>query len=1039
MPDRFYGFCRLGTLHIGRPQIKAAQAAQFAIPTALCSSKTGTRNEKVKQSFAASSVQQDPVKDKDVRRKQIKCYYCSGSHHIRICPEFTSLSVQERNQWVATKKVCQWCFSATHSLKDCKRKKLCGKNGCTEKHDSLCHVDVIAPAPVVGATSLKTATTIMKTVAIDVFDREGKTHRCVAYLDEGSAISLVDEQLIQELELQKGERTSLKMKTLSGLSEQTSFKVDLHIVSVKDGRRYSLTDVYTMSSLSIDGQAVRMTKLEQQFPEIGSLEIPDFTERPKILIGVDHIDLIATRQLRRVGGANGPLLQRTKLGWTLTGKVIMTTCLQDSTPVNFAGVDHDPPFDQMDALVRSTWKTECFGTKYKDSVPRSREDRLAMSILRNEVFHDGERWVAPLLRRSREEELPRSRDMAERRAISFEKRLDRATAKHEAERKKGPSLSEMTFSRMEKMLKDGHFRKLSRQEASHETQNTWYLPLHAVTNPNKPGKVRLVLDAAAKSGGKCLNDLLLSGPDFFNSIPGILLRWREKKIALTSDVVAMFSQVVVAENDRQSQRFLWRGERRAGPFDVYESPRLMFGATSSPSTAEYCYQQTADLFSVDLPDVKRAIKEDTYVDDILSGTDDISTAVQLVHGLVDVLRRGGFELAPFSSNSPAVIKAISAAGYELSRQEVRLDSSEFSTPQRALGILWKTTSDDLAFQMKPPSETPTKRTVLSQAMTVFDPIGFLCGWLLRPKILMQRLWQRGLDWDDEIPSDLVHLWDSWVEECTSLADLTIPRYVFSHGAGVDPSTEVDLHTFCDASEDGFAAVSYYRWTDTSGNVQVSLAYARARLAPVKRLTIPRLELQAAVLGTRIAEFIKRETRRQIAKCSFWTDSKNVLAWIKSTDQRFQTFVANRLAEIHDVTDEEVLTPFHFLIGRATASYPPGSFNDDDLCLRRRWRYSQRLTDHFWKRWLKEYLPTLHRRVKWQQGGRPVRKNDIVIIVDDQHPRGVWPRGIVEEVYRGFDGAVRNVLIKTKNGHLRRPVRKVIVLDTFTTSCEGPEC
>ena len=67
---------------------------------------------------------------------------------------------------------------------------------------------------------------------------------------------------------------------------------------------------------------------------------------------------------------------------------------------------------------------------------------------------------------------------------------------------------------------------------------------------------------------------------------------------------------------------------------------------------------------------------------------------------------------------------------------------------------------------------------------------------------MQRLWQRGLDWDDEIPSDLVHLWDSWVEECTSLADLTIPRYVFSHGAGVDPSTEVDLHTFCDASEDG---------------------------------------------------------------------------------------------------------------------------------------------------------------------------------------------------------------------------------------------
>ena len=135
------------------------------------------------------------------------------------------------------------------------------------------------------------------------------------------------------------------------------------------------------------------------------------------------------------------------------------------------------------------------------------------------------------------------------------------------------------------MLENGHFCKLSAEEALYRPANTWYLPMMAVTNPNEPGEVRLVLGAVAKSQGQCLNDFLMKGPDYFNSIPEILIRWREKKIALTSDVEAMFSQVEVAIEDRPSLRFLWRETRREGEFDQYELPVVIFGGKSSPSVA----------------------------------------------------------------------------------------------------------------------------------------------------------------------------------------------------------------------------------------------------------------------------------------------------------------------------------------------------------------------------------------------------------------------------------------------------------------------
>lgn len=123
-------------------------------------------------------------------------------------------------------------------------------------------------------------------------------------------------------------------------------------------------------------------------------------------------------------------------------------------------------------------------------------------------------------------------------------------------------------------------------------------------------------------------------------------------------------------------------------------------------------------------------------------------------------------------------------------------------------------------------------------------------------------------------------------------------------------------------------------------------------------------------------------------------------------------------------DPESITPNHFLIGSSSANKAPGNFSEDKIDISKRWRYSQKLADLFWNRWVKEYLPTLTKRTKWFQEKIPLKIGEIVVIMDNQLPRNNWPLGKIEAVYPGKDGQVRVVDVKTKTGVYRRPVTKL---------------
>ena len=219
--------------------------------------------------------------------------------------------------------------------------------------------------------------------------------------------------------------------------------------------------------------------------------------------------------------------------------------------------------------------------------------------------------------------------------------------------------------------------------------------------------------------------------------------------------------------------------------------------------------------------------------------------------------------------------------------------------------------------MRTPDVPATKRGVVKMTATIFDPLGLISPYLLQAKLLIQKLWALKMDWDDEVTGAELSVWQNWLSELTEVEGIKVPRCLKTSVSG--EAKKIELHLFSDASENAFAAVGYVRMTDAEGCHTVSMVMSRTRVAPLKQLTIVRLELQAAVLATRLAKTIQEELTFRLDDVVFWYDSQVVLQFVANESRMFQTFVANRVSEIRDSTEP------------SQWRHVPGSQNPADIC------------------------------------------------------------------------------------------------------------
>ena len=194
----------------------------------------------------------------------------------------------------------------------------------------------------------------------------------------------------------------------------------------------------------------------------------------------------------------------------------------------------------------------------------------------------------------------------------------------------------------------------------------------------------------------------------------------------------------------------------------------------------------------------------------------------------------------------------------------------------------------------PRLESVTKRALVSDVAKTYDVLGWFAPSIIKVKILLQRLWEVKVGWDDPAPDDIRKSWEKWRLELPVLTSKLIVHCYFPRIVSI---TLTQLHGFSDASEDAYAGVVYLRMVDTSNVVYVSLVMTKTTVAPIKRLTIPRLELCGANLLANLLDHIKRVLGIPSDHVYAWTDSTVVLGWLSGNPRRFKTFIGNRVSNV----------------------------------------------------------------------------------------------------------------------------------------------
>jgi hypothetical protein len=384
--------------------------------------------------------------------------------------------------------------------------------------------------------------------------------------------------------------------------------------------------------------------------------------------------------------------------------------------------------------------------------------------------------------------------------------------------------------------------------SAQELSSCFYLPHHPIIKPeSSTTKVRVVFNAShSSSNGRSLNDVLYPGPALQSDLTILLLQWRLHKYVFCSDITKMYRQIWVHPEHQKYQRILFRS-CSTDPIQDFELKTVTFGVNCAPFLAIRTLHQLAEDVKSQFPLASKILLRHMYVDDVLAGYDDLFVAKKARDELISALKSAGFELRKWSSNDRQLISDL-PSDHLLSESFLQFEESSSS---KALGVRWNALKDEFYFIVEPINwkESFTKREVLSLIARLFDPAGWLAPIVVVAKIIMQQIWLDKTDWDVKLTPNTLAQWKTFVENYPSISLVRIPRWV-----SLTKRSHIQLHGFCDASEKAYAAVLYMR-CEVNDQTSVTLLTAKTKVAPIKTVSLPRLELCGALLLAQMIEVL----------------------------------------------------------------------------------------------------------------------------------------------------------------------------------------
>ncbi|XP_059226988.1 uncharacterized protein LOC131998556 [Stomoxys calcitrans] len=839
-----------------------------------------------------------------IRTQNTKCcQICKATHFIRDCPKFIEKNINDRIHVVKVSHLCYNCLSTNHGVKECKSKFTCRE--CNLRHHTMlhkgqenqpCNQDSARDAAQPSTSAAALTTRIQSTpdtqqnniatltlqdnricehhpggtllfTAIVQIESRGQLFDARAIIDSGSQSTFITEKLKNKLSLPT-KRNLVHVTGLSQIVAETSNKACLFTLRSRIEPRFEL-EVWAPVLKTLPSNLPPHNLDLAQLRDVANLDLADpkfYISQPvDLLIGMDIGPLIFDigSPMKSIGAL---LAQNTVFGWIVGGPIA-----QKAAGGNRVSLHNTISIERK--LTRF-WEVE----EAPKKILRSEEDMFCEQNFKDTVRRNSNgRYIVTLPFRNCEE-LGNSRNIAMAQFYRMERKLQ-----------KTPEIKEQYDNAILEYLELGHIRKITAQEIT-KTPN-YYLPHHAVIKPDRlTTKLRVVFNASSPSSNRrSLNDNLFAGPILQQDLVLQILKWRFFKYVFNADVTKMYRQILLDPSQTQFQRILFRKSPK-DPVEDFELLTVTFGVNCAPFLAIRTLLQLAEDVTDTYPLASKIIRENLYVDDVLAGAHTIDGAITSRKELIAALNSAGFQLMKWTSNDHKIIQDLPAEQLlPVNWLELSEDSST-----KTLGIRWNISGDYFTFTQPALEirESYTKREVLSAIAKLFDPCGWLAPIVVVAKLVMQQVWLDKIDWDDTLKSITLINWQNFVKNSEAMESVKIPRWI-----RFTPGSKVEVHGFCDASESAYGAALYIRVEHDNHQTDTFLLAAKTRVAPIKKISLPRLELCGAVLLSKLASATMNNLQIMNFKTQFWTDSTIVLSWLRKPACAWSTFVGNRVSEI----------------------------------------------------------------------------------------------------------------------------------------------
>ncbi|UYV67841.1 hypothetical protein LAZ67_5002202, partial [Cordylochernes scorpioides] len=847
-------------------------------------------------------------------RTNIKCFFCERTNHAsHQCRSIMKMSPGERNDKIRSAHLCFKCLRKGHIQSQCREQLEC-KN-CGRNHlEVLCegnssnrltkpgreNLKENATEPIASLSSQACTGQVLLMTTVALLRGPNASRRVRILLDSGSQFSYIKQSLVWSIGIERKGEITIAKSLFGGnkIGEEKHGKFMLELENL--GNKRDVIHIEALDQRKICDAIPPLPKgdwLEKL--KIKGIILPQDNFKGQeidILIGANYLGMILTGKIVQVEADLTAV--ETKLGWTLMG----------NSPI----IDSNDNVQQILNLLttrcdlKDLWDLEVLGIRdpVETCSKETRYQEIKEKFITKIQRQSDQRYSVGLPWKVEKESIPSNLDIAI-------KRLDISTKKMTSQNK---------LTEYSQIFRDWLTEGLiERVEENPLERRGYYLPHRPVYKmESKTTPIRPVFDASCLGhNGLSLNQCLEKGPNLLERIPEIMIRFRENKFEVTADIRKAFQMVAIEESERNYLRFLWWEKESDRELIAYRHKRLVFGLNCSPFVLNAVIEYHLQSIRGPLVQWAKNLAQSFYMDNCITSLETKQEVQEFQKAAIEIMDRAKMDLRE----------------WEYSLEE----NPEKGTCTKILGVVWNKMEDSLKCELPDNlSIQPklTKRLVLSMVQRIFDPLGFCAPVFLPPKLLLQRSWGLKLGWDTPLPESMAQEFRTWLDQIKLIELIKIPRYMWN-----DLIFPTEVHIFCDASQIGYGAVAYLR-SETGRENTLTLIWSKVGLAPMKSITIPRLELMAMVLGARLANAIQAALKRK-CETTLWSDSTTALSWIKK-EIEWRVFVRNRVREIQATTN---LNDWRFV---------PSQLNPADL-LSRGCPPSQFVQSRWWEgpEWLKK--------------------------------------------------------------------------------------